>query len=572
MSEQQNNLTRRNLLAASALGATLITTKAASAKDDKLIPKTVKFAEDMIPITYSDEEREQLLNGFENQLDAIAALRSQKLPNTLAPALVFDPRLPGKQFSSQKNTTKPAKVKVGTSPNDSKQLAFSSLGELGHWMRNDGLSSEKLTGIYLDRIEKFAPKLECFVTVTADLAIAQAKQADKDLANGIDHGSLHGMPFGVKDLFDTAGIKTSWGATPYKDRIAKTDASIVTKLREAGAVMLGKTTCGAIAYGDIWFGGKTRNPWNTLEGSSGSSAGSASATAAGLMSFSIGTETLGSIVSPSHRCGATGLRPTFGRVSKAGAMALCWSLDKVGAICRTAEDTALVLGEINGGDHADSGSIDVGFSYDSSINPKDITVGYDPAWFEGDGNRKIDRHGLQTLLELGVKTKKVSLPDLPYGSLYLSLVAESAAAFEELTLSGDDDKLVWQADNAWPNSWRRIRFLSAVDYIQLDRLRTKVMYEMDKIFDEVDMLITPNFAANLLVITNFTGHPCLTLRAGFTDSIVRGESNIAADSEKFRVPYNISLIGRLFQEGKLCALGRKLENKLGFHKQTPPGF
>ncbi|MBL4618161.1 MAG: amidase [Robiginitomaculum sp.] len=572
MSEQQNNLTRRNLLAASALGATLITTKAASAKDDKLIPKTVKFAEDMIPITYSDEEREQLLNGFENQLDAIAALRSQKLPNTLAPALVFDPRLPGKQFSSQKNTTKPAKVKVGTSPNDSKQLAFSSLGELGHWMRNDGLSSEKLTGIYLDRIEKFAPKLECFVTVTADLAIAQAKQADKDLANGIDHGSLHGMPFGVKDLFDTAGIKTSWGATPYKDRIAKTDASIVTKLREAGAVMLGKTTCGAIAYGDIWFGGKTRNPWNTLEGSSGSSAGSASATAAGLMSFSIGTETLGSIVSPSHRCGATGLRPTFGRVSKAGAMALCWSLDKVGAICRTAEDTALVLGEINGGDHADSGSIDVGFSYDSSINPKDITVGYDPAWFEGDGNRKIDRHGLQTLLELGVKTKKVSLPDLPYGSLYLSLVAESAAAFEELTLSGDDDKLVWQADNAWPNSWRRIRFLSAVDYIQLDRLRTKVMYEMDKIFDEVDMLITPNFAANLLVITNFTGHPCLTLRAGFTDSIVRGESNIAADSEKFRVPYNISLIGRLFQEGKLCALGRKLENKLGFYKQTPPGF
>ncbi|VAW02162.1 Glutamyl-tRNA(Gln) amidotransferase subunit A-like protein [hydrothermal vent metagenome] len=567
--------TRRNLLAAGALSATLVGSKSVAQEpavsETGLNPKIIEAAEKMVPITYSDAEREQVLAGFENQLQAVAQVRAQNLPNALAPAQVFEPRLPGKSFAAQQNLQNPASV-TRSRPANINKLAFASIGQLGHWMRNDGLSSQKLTGIYLDRITKHAAKLECFVTITAELAMQQAKQADTELANGQDRGALHGMPYGLKDLFDTKDIKTSWGAAPYKDRIAKTDASIVGKLRDAGAVLLGKTTCGAIAYGDVWFGGKTRNPWNLAEGSSGSSAGSAAATSAGLMSFSIGTETLGSIVSPSHRCGTTGLRPTFGRVSRSGAMALCWSLDKVGAICRTAEDTALVLAAINGVDSTDAGSIEMGFAYDHSIRPETMTIGYDPQWFEGDGNREQDRAALRAMLALGVKVKKIRLPELPYGALYPTLVAESAAAFEELTLSGRDDLMVWQGDNAWPNSWRQVRFLSAVDYIQMDRLRRQVMHAMDEVFDGVDALITPNFAANLLTITNYTGHPCLTLRAGFIQSPPRGTGETDPSALATRVPYNVSLIGNLFQEGPLCALGRQLENKLGIYQQTPPGF
>jgi Asp-tRNA(Asn)/Glu-tRNA(Gln) amidotransferase A subunit family amidase len=545
---------------------------AQEAPDDAGLSKeTLAAAEKLVPISYTEPERAQILNGIESQLAGIAALRAQNLENELAPAQVFDPRLPGKEFPQQENHLRPA---IGSSSHmkTDADLAFASLGELGHAFRHDGLRSEKLSGIYLDRIAKYTPQLECFVTITADLAMAQAQQADRDWAAGIDHGPLHGMPFGIKDLFDTKDILTTWGATPYKDRIAKSDAHIVTKLREAGAVLLGKTTCGAIAYNDIWFGGKTRNPWNMAEGSSGSSAGSASGTAAGLMSFSIGTETLGSIVSPSNRCGATGLRPTFGRVSRAGAMALCWSLDKVGAICRSAEDTALVLSVLNGKDTSDAGSLDHGFAYDHAIDPKSLTIGYDPAWFEGDGPQVQDRIALQTLLDLGVNTKKITVPELPYGALVLALVAESAAAFEELTLSGRDDLMKWQGDNAWPNSWRQIRFLSAVDYVQIDRLRRRVMHNMDRMMEEVDMLVLPNFAANLLTITNFTGHPCLTLRSGFIQSAVRDDPNLPKGAPKTRVPHNISLIGRLFDEGRMVALGGLVETKLGIAKIRPPGF
>jgi len=573
------NPTRRSLLVAGAVGATLSGQKVlAQASDNNdsssppLSPEIVAAAEKMLPISYSDAEREQLLHGFEGQLQAINELRSQNLENQLAPSQVFNPLLPGKARTQQESVSSVSTPTLKTAPTNSKKIAFASLSELGHWMRYDGLSSEKLTGIYLNRIQKYEPKLESFITVTASLAMEQAKKADADLAKGKDHGPLHGMPYGLKDLFDTKGIKTTWGAMPYKDRIAKSDASIVKKLEESGAVLLGKTTCGAIAYGDIWFGGKTRNPWNLAEGSSGSSAGSASSTAAGLCSFSIGTETLGSIVSPSNRCGATGLRPTFGRVSRAGAMALCWSLDKVGPICRSAEDTALVLAALNGFDATDPGSIDMGFSYKPDIDPKKITIGYDQKWFAGDGNRAIDRQALQGLIDMGVSTKKVSLPDLPYGALFLSLIAESAAAFEELTLSNRDDLMVWQDDNAWPNSWRKIRFLSAVDYVQLDRLRRKIMIEMDAVFSGIDMLVTPNFAANLLTITNFTGHPCLTVRAGFYNSPVRDGQNTDKNSKKTNVPHNISLIGNLFDEGRLCALGGALERKLDVFKQTPPGF
>ncbi len=585
MSNQSGKqVSRRGILAAGAASAALVGSNAMSQENqtpdetpepdpapDTLNPRIIACAEKLVPIEFTQEERAQILNGIENQLQSIASLRGQKFENGLAPALVFDPRLPGKQFAEQKNKVEiPAPAKRAL-PANADDIAFAAIAQLGQWLRNGSLSSVKLTQIYLDRIKQFGGKLECFVTVTDKLALAQASAADKALAAGKDLGALHGIPYGVKDLFDTKDIATTWGATPYKDRVANEDAYIVTRLKEAGAVLLGKTTCGALAYGDIWFDGKTRNPWNLKEGSSGSSAGSASATAAGLVGFSIGTETLGSIVSPSNRCGTTGLRPTFGRVSRAGAMALCWSLDKVGAICRSVEDTAMVLGAINGVDIDDASSIDMGFSYARDIGQSDLTVGYDPAWFDDDGANDIDLAALAALKKLGVKTKSVSIPDLPYGVLFLSLVAEAAAAFEELTLSDRDDLLVWQDDNAWPNSFRQIRFLSSVDFIQLDRLRRKVMLAMDGVMEDVDMLITPNFAANLLVITNYTGHPCLTLRAGYHDVPARGVGE-AGDKTPVRVPQNISLIGRLFEEGKLCALGRRLEATLAVHQEHPSNF
>ncbi len=583
----EGKVSRRGMLAAGVAGAALAGGKALAQQDkaekpskppeleepvtETLSPRLVACAEKMIPIHYTDKERAQLLHGFENQLRAIATLRAQHFSHDLAPALTFDPRPPGKAFAKQKNRVRVSRPPAGQTAVSGGDLAYASLSELGHQLRKGHISSVALTKLYLKRIRRYGDALECFVTVTPELALAEAAEADAKLAKGEDLGPLHGIPYGIKDLFDTKGIRTTWGAMPYKDRVPDSDSRVVTRLRQAGAVLLGKTTCGAIAYGDIWFGGKTRNPWNTAEGSSGSSAGSASATAAGLVGFSIGTETLGSIVSPSNRCGATGLRPTFGRVSRAGAMALCWSLDKAGTICRHVEDTALVLGAINGYDAADASSIGMGFEYAPGLGQKDLLVGYDPAWFAGKSGNEIDRHALKTLQGLGVQTRHVSLPELPYGVLFLSLVAEAAAAFEELTLSGRDDLLVWQADNAWPNSWRQIRFLSSVDYVQLDRLRRKVMGVMDKIMDEVDVLITPNFAANLLTITNYTGHPCLTLRAGFHDVPTRG-GDANADKTPHRVPQNISLIGRLFEEGKLCALGRRLEAALGVANERPPHF
>ncbi len=572
------HVSRRGLLAAGALGAGLVGTKAiaqqATTPDvapEALSPRLVECAEKLIPIDYTEAERAQLLNGFENQLQSVTALRAQNFDNALAPALTFDPRLPGVQIAPQNNAVRGASPEEIPLPDNEADIAYASLAQLGYWLRNSDLTSRKLTGIYLDRIDRFGPSLECFVTRTTKRAVDQAIDADIAFRDGKDLGPLHGIPYGVKDLFDTARIPTTWGAAPYQHRRPKTDATIVEKLREAGAVLLGKTTCGALAYGDIWFNGTTRNPWNIKEGSSGSSAGSASATAAGLVGFSIGTETLGSIVSPADRCGATGLRPTYGRVSRHGAMALCWSLDKVGAICRNVDDTALVLSAINGFDVQDAGSIDMGFAYDPALGQKGLVVGYDPAWFTGDAAKDADRDALKALKKLGVKTKKITLPDLPYGVLFLSLLAESAAAFEELTLSGRDDQLVWQDDEAWPNTFRQIRFLSSVDYVQLDRLRRKTMLAMDDVMAKVDVLITPNYAADLLTITNYTGHPCLTLRAGYHDSPIR-QTKGADESISYRVPRNISLIGRLFEEGQLCALGHRLERAIGLYQDRPPQF
>ncbi len=547
---------------------------AGGVRDDvggKITTRTISEAEKIQGIHYTPAERAMMLEDLEGNLETLARLRATDMPNDLAPALVFDPRLPGRSIASQKNTLSLGGSYDANLPDNDDDIAFASVAQLGRWIRSGALTSARLTEIYLARIERLAPTLECFVTVTPEIARSQAAKADEELSGGRDRGPLHGIPFGLKDLADTKGVLTTWGAEPYKSRVPDTDAKVFEKLEKAGAVLLGKTTCGAIAYGDQWFGGRTRNPWNPKEGSSGSSAGSASATVAGLCAFAIGTETLGSIVSPSERCGATGLRPTFGRVSRAGLMALCWSLDKAGAICRSVEDTAIVLSEINGYDRDDPGTSRVGFTYDGGVDIAGMTVGYVPGWFEeGD---ETDRAALEAMRSLGVTLKEFPWPDISFDSLIQIVLVESAAAFADLTLTDRDDELAWQEPQAWPNTWRAARLLSAVDYVQIDRLRRRLMEELGNAFEGFDALIGPHYAGGVLLATNCTGHPQLALRAGYAQKPNRtlgGDDQ--EDAEMFRVPRGVSLWGNLFEEGKIIALGRALEEKLGVSDERPPGF
>jgi len=525
---------------------------------------TFAEAERLVDVAYTDAERAQMLEGVDDWIDRLRRLRAVDKPNALAPALTFDPRLPGVEYPDPQDGPAPDRDPGGL-PGDVESIAFAPAWRLSGWLSAGALSSRDLVEIYLDRIARHGERLQCFVTVTAELARAQADQADRERADGQVRGPLHGLPYGLKDLADVAGVRASWGAEPYKDRVAETDSHVYRKLREAGAVLLGKTTLGALAYGDIWFGGVTRNPWNPEEGSSGSSAGSASATAAGLCAFSIGTETLGSIVSPSQRCGTTGLRPTFGRVGRSGAMALCWSLDKIGPITRYVDDAAMVMAAINGPDAEDASSIGRGLGLDQDLDPRGLRVGYRPDWFE-DGT-ETDRAALAKARELGWNLVEIDIPQRPYDALFAQLEAEAAAAFEELTLSDRDDLLTWQEPNAWPNTFRRARFISAVDMIQADRLRRLAMRDIHALFGEVDALFGPNFAGSLLIITNFTGHPQLTVRAGFDQ---RRLTDADESAPKHRMPSNVSLWAPLFEERRIIALGRRLEAALGAAAETPP--
>lgn len=535
--------------------------------------QTIEAAEKLNALTFTADERRMMLEGIESQLETLAKIRGVSFSNADAPALAFDPKPPRAKIRSQKNTLTLGGDYSAAFPGSEEEVAYASAGQQGAWLRRRQITSADLTEIYLKRIGKFDPKLSSYVTVTPDLARAQAAKADKELAGGKDRGPLHGIPYAVKDLADTAGVLTTWGAEPFRERIPDEDAKVVRKLREAGAVLLGKTACGAIAYGDQWFGGVTRNPWNLKEGSSGSSAGSAAATAAGLCTFAIGTETLGSIVSPSERCGTTGLRPTFGRVSRSGFMALCWSLDKVGPICRTAEDAAIVLSAINGYDADDPGAARHGFAYDGRADPKTMIVGYVPEWFEkGDD---ADRAALKAVKSLGVTMREFPWPTLDFSALETIVVVEAAAAFSDLTLTDRDDELSWQDAEAWPNTWRRARFFPAVDYVQIDRLRRKLMLEMTAAFEGFDALIGPHYAGGALLAANATGHPQLVLRAGYAQTPPRSlfnEAARAAGTETFRTPRGVSLWGGLFQEGKIIALGRALEKALGVARDRPPGF
>ncbi|MGI4797563.1 MAG: amidase [Janthinobacterium lividum] len=539
--------------------------------------ESIAAAEDLLGVSYTPAERAQMVGNLEGQIASAVARRRAPLANDMPMASRFDPRLPTTPLPGAQVPVRYSTVDAPC-PSDEEAIAFAPLTHLSAWIRTGTLSSRRLTEIYLSRVERLNGRLQCFAVVAPELALSQADAADGLLASDGWRGPLHGVPYGLKDLFDTAGLVTGWGAEPFRDRVPERDAEIVTRLRAAGAVLLGKTTVGALAYGDIWYGGRTSNPWNLNEGSSGSSAGSASATAAGLCGFSIGTETLGSITSPSQRCGTTGLRPTFGRVSRAGGMALCWSLDKVGPICRAAEDTAMVLQALNGFDPADRSSIGQPFNFDAAAPVAGMRLGYLPAAF-GEGATAVDHAALAAARTLGVEVVEASLPDLPYDALMNVLYAEAAASFETLTLSGQDDMLTWQEPGAWPNTFRKARFLSAVDHVQLDRLRYQVMLALDRLFGEVDALIGPYSTGPMLIASNFTGHPCLHLRAGFLEVGTRSQASLGSGklttgepddgSRTFRVPQGISLWGRLFDEGRLLNLSIALERTLGVAAERP---
>jgi Asp-tRNA(Asn)/Glu-tRNA(Gln) amidotransferase A subunit family amidase len=467
----------------------------------------------------------------------------------------------------------------GPLPANDEDIAFSPVAQLSRWIEQRKLTSERLTGIYLDRLQRFDPKLRCVITLTRDLAMTQARQADQEIAAGKHRGPLHGIPWGGKDLLDTAGIATTYGAEPYRNRVPSADAAVVRRLHDAGAVLVAKLSLGALALNDIWFGGQTMNPWLLEEGASGSSAGPGAATAAGLVGFAIGSETGGSIVSPSMRCGVNGLRPTYGRVPRTGAMTLCWSLDKLGPMTRSVEDTMLVLQAITGPDAGDLASVPSHLDYDATGAVPGLRVGYFPAWMKENPATDVDRAALETVRKVGMTPVEVTLPDWPFDSLDVILFSEAAAAFEELTLSHQIDQLKAQVPDAWPNQFREARFLSAVDFVQADRMRRRVAGEMARIFSQVDLLLVPSLRDEMLTITNFTGHPSLTMRAGFVE-VSQARSDWAPDpkhplpafSPPRRVPHGVTLIGKLFDEGTLGRVGLALERAFGVAGQRPPGF
>lgn len=562
---------RRRLLALIAVAGAAPAVRAA---EPALSEADIAACERFAGMRFTGAERTQMLAAVDDELDRLRGLRDVTFENDLPPAETFDPRLPG--WEARPLPAPAADEPAPPLPTSAEDIAFAPAVHQAAWIAAGSLGARELTDLYLDRIERRAPRLSCFVTVLADEARAEADERDRERARGALRGPLHGLPYGLKDLIDTAGIRTTWGAEPYRDRIAETDATVVRRLREAGAVLIGKTTLGALAYGDIWFAGRTRNPWNPEEGSSGSSAGSAAAVADGLCSFGIGTETMGSIVSPAARCGTVGLRPTFGRVGRSGAMALCWSYDKIGVLSRAAADAAAVMRTINGPDPGDPSSLAMPLAPLPAIEPRGVRIGYRPEWF--DGAPPHDRAALSAARDIGFELVEIAMPDAPVDLLGGLVVTESAAAFERLTLDDVDDSLRWQDDVAWPNSWRAARFEPAIGYIQAQRLRRRLMRQFAEAISGVDAILHPNGAGDLLAIGNHCGYPALVLPTGMLEQPTRegfttyvAPEDVPAGAPLHRVPFTTTLTGRLFDEPRLIAIGRLLEARVRPEGLRPPG-
>jgi Asp-tRNA(Asn)/Glu-tRNA(Gln) amidotransferase A subunit family amidase len=544
---------------------------------------TFAEAEKLAQVTMRPADRELAASSWPRSLAPLLERRTGPrkvaLDPDVAPATIWTPSLIDTHPPPARDVFVRSAGEAAPLPASDADIAFAPVTDLSRWIEQKRLTSERLTHIYLQRIDALDAKLRSVITKTADHALAQAKQADAEIASGRYRGPLHGVPYGVKDLLDTAGIATTYGAEPFRNRVPSADSAVVRRLTDAGAVLIAKLSLGALALNDIWFGGQTMNPWLLEEGASGSSAGPGAATAAALVAFSIGSETGGSIIAPAMRCGVTGLRPTFGRVPRSGAMTLCWSLDKLGPMTRTVEDALLVLHAISGPDAGDVSSVPCHLDFDAHAPIAGLRVGYFPQWMKEAPATDVDRAALALVTKLGLTTKEVSLPNWPFGSLQHVLFSEAAASFEELTLTNAVDQMKAQVPDAWPNFFRMSRFLSAVDFVQADRLRRRVAGEMARIFSEVDLLLVPSLRDEMLTIGNFTGHPSLTFRAGFVE-VSEARSDWAPDpanplpkfSPPRRVPHGITLIGRLFDEGTIGRVGIAMEKALSVAGERPSGF
>ena len=524
--------------------------------EKRALNQDAKGMENLAGLDFTQSERDTMLQTLSVLRGKYDTLRTVELPNSIPFPLYFDPRIPGQVIPKGRENYLFQEFPTRR-PDNIEDCAFFTIGQLAHLMRTQQVSSVELTEMYLDRLKRYGPELECVVTLTEDLALKQASRADEEIRRGRYLGPLHGIPYGAKDLLAVPGYKTTWGATTHKDQIIDETATIIKKLEDAGAVLVAKLTLGALAWGDVWFGGKTRNPWNTEQGSSGSSAGPGSATAAGLVGFSIGSETWGSIVSPATRNGVTGLRPTFGTVSRSGAMALSWSMDKLGPMCRSVDDCALIYSVIKGTDGLDLSVVDVPFQVPLKKELRSLRIGYIESAFNDTNTAENDRAVLTRLRELGFKLVPIELPEFPTSSLSFLLNVEAAAAFDEMTRNNKDDELVRQVKWAWPNVFRTARHVPAVEYIQANRARMILNQKMSELFKNIDVYVVPSFWGDNLLRTNLTGHPCVVLPNGFNEK---------------GLPTSISFVGDLYQDGEVVAVAHAYQRGTSWHKNYPPKF
>jgi len=524
-----------------------------------IVIQDLQHAEKIIGLNFTIKEQELMLDGLSDMQKAYKAIREYPLTNDIPPSLIFNPVPPDFYINNNKRPIHweiPENIKL---PEDRNKLAFYSILELASLLKYQKITSTELTSFFINRLKEHGDTLQCVITITDKLALEQATKADREISSGNYKGPLHGIPYGVKDLLSVEGYPTTWGAAPYKDQVINETATVVKKLEEAGGVLIAKLTLGALAWGDVWYGGVTKNPWDLNQGSSGSSAGSASATSAGLVPYSIGSETHGSIVSPSTRCGTTGLRPSYGRVSRTGAMALSWSMDKLGPICRSAIDCAIVFESIHGEDEADQSLVDAAYNFDMNMGVSSLKIGYLKSIFdENSGKGKNDARTLEQFKSMGLHLEPLNLPEnIPVGALSIILNAEAAAAFDQLTLSSRDSLMVRQIENAWPNTFRESRLIPAVEYINANRIRYALIQEINTILKDYDAIITPTFGRNQGLMTNLTGHPCIVLPNGFDGN---------------ERPTSFSIIGNLFEEEKILRLAMKYQEETNFEDVHPPLF
>jgi Asp-tRNA(Asn)/Glu-tRNA(Gln) amidotransferase A subunit family amidase len=575
----------------------------------KITKEMIEAAAAVADVAISDEYKQMMLDNLNEQAKGYEAIYALHMPNSVEPALLFDPVVNGTKFETERKPERISAAPNITAPKNAEELAFASVRELAELVRTKKVSSSALTEMYLQRLKRYDPTLKFAVTLTEERARAQARDADREIAAGKYRGPLHGLPWGAKDLLAVKGYRTTWGAAGFEHQMLDEDATVVQRLDAAGAVLVAKLTLGALAEGDVWFGGKTRNPWNPKQGSSGSSAGPASATAAGCVAFSIGSETLGSISSPSTRCGCTGLRPTFGLVPRTGAMALSWSMDKLGPICRSVEDCALVLSAIHGPDGKDRAVKNAAFNWDAELDWRKLRVGYlnsdfertpgpqedaqkeEPAVTEEEKKKREERRkkreafqerakydrrfneaALAKLQQMGAALIPVEMPKFPYDPMVTMLTAEAAAAFDELTRSGRDKLLTAQSADDWPNTFRSARFIPAVEYIQASRARRLAMDAVAKVFDTVDVIVAPT-GSEQLVITNLTGHPALILPNGFRgDDAPKPPAVDSGDDDNIGgpgTPVSLTFLGNLYREAELLAFARAYQESTGFHRKHP---